>query len=193
MSEKSLPASYKKDLIVPDPIAPFCFPQCKTHKPNQTFRLITSSKFIPHARASKQVEHVDIIQPVLKDLSISRYTCTNSKMFVEKLQSTPPPPGTVPFKADVVALFPSISQELIIADLKKRCHENPDILTKHQTSAETIVSIVQFIFETTYVRHDNTYYLQLTETPMGGCLSSYLTDISLSYFDKYINTKMQYF
>jgi hypothetical protein len=161
--------------------SPFIFAQVKVHKVGMPLRLITTAKFIPYAALAK------LVKPLLKDLSHSDYACSNSIEFVNKLQMHPPPLGTVHFKADVVALFPSISQELMLSDLKEACEANPVLLLKHNLTTECVVQIVDFIFQNTYVRFERNFFFQKGGTPIGGELSSFLTDISLKKFDFYIN------
>jgi hypothetical protein len=162
VSQKFITVEQSKNLQPLNSYAPYVFAQVKVHKPDMPLRLITTAKFIPYSALAK------LVKPLLKELSKSVFTCSNSIEFVSKLQSHPPPPGIVHFKADVVGLFPSISQELMLLDLKEACEANPNLLTHFNLSAECVLEIVQFIFQNTYVRFENKFFLSERGDPNWG-------------------------
>jgi hypothetical protein len=186
VSNNTITTQEAKSLILPQPFAPTVFPQVKLHKPGHPFRLITTSKYTPHLLLARK------IKPCIKALSQCTYTCKNSSQFIQEYQLLPPPQPTRIFKADVVGLFPNISQHLMLTDLRTVCNENLPILQQFQLTTQTIIDIVKFLFDTTYVQFDNIFYLQINGTPMGGELSSFLTDISLNKFDHFMHLHAQF-
>ena len=168
-------------LLVDFPVHPFVFAQVKVHKEGNPLRLIT----VAHNSVNSALAL--FIKPILKQLAHCSHGIKNSSEVMEKLKNTVVPPHGALCSFDVQALFPSISQKLLLRLLERRIDEKFSEVDCKSMTKQQLLCCVSAVLHTTYVVHDSKTFQQICGVPAGSCISGFLCDIALDYVDQSIN------
>lgn len=156
-----------KGLMIYNPVAPKYYGLPKIHKPQLKLRPIISSINCPNSKIAQFATNI-LSRAYDKN---NRYYIKDSIEFSNKVNNSNIPYGYVVVSLDVVSLFTNIPRELVRGSIEKRW----TMISNHcDVNKQTFLKIIDFIFDSTYFSYDNTFYKQITGTPMGAIISPIL-------------------
>ncbi|XP_053691601.1 uncharacterized protein LOC128740115 [Sabethes cyaneus] len=147
---------------------PRIYGQPKVHKMNIPLRPVVPNITAPSYMLSKYISR--ILQSSMK----SEYSIPDSFASCEYINSVTLPPEYVMISLDVIALFPSIPQELITKGIIDNWQQ---IKTKTNICLDLFLEIVEFCVNSSYFQYNNKFYQQINGTAMGSPLSPILAEI----------------
>lgn len=156
-----------KSLMVYNSVAPKYYGLPKIHKPQLKLRPIISSIDSPSGRIARFL--TDILTSAYS--TENDYYVKNSAAFSTLVNDTTIPNDYVIISLDVVSLFTNIPKELVFSSIEKRWEL---IGTVCNIPKDRFLSLVDFVFDTTYFVYENIFYKQISGTPMGAIISPIL-------------------
>lgn len=160
--------------------APKAYGLRKTHKSNVAYRPVISNIDAPSYELAKLVH--SILHPVCREYNRN---IMSSFQVIEKVRDMQLPKDYILVSMDVVSLFPSIPQSLVMKIIDE---EWDDIICHTKIPKHVFKKIIQFIFESSFFVFNGITYLQLDGSAMGNPASPVLANLVVEYvFKKVIN------
>ncbi|SRR6266436_778540 len=165
----------KKVLIVPNPVLPklYCLP--KVHKPGVPMRPIVSGIDSPTYKLSKfLVKQFSQLQTQPKSFSVK-----NNLEFISKVKDIKLSPNDYLVSFDITAMFPSIPITETIEFLESLLTDN----NFTPTEINELVVLTRLCMNQNSFQFNGRYYTQTFGTAMGNCLSPFMANLFMSYFE----------
>ncbi len=142
----------------------------KIHKKNNPLQPIVS---LPGSSTYKLSKYLaDILKPLI---NISPHSVKNVNAFLSKIEDIRVEPDEIMISFDVVSLFTSIPLDTARQITKNLLTNNTSWQTKTQLNTQDMLDLLDLCLSTEFCFQNN-YYRQISGTPMGSPLSSFLTE-----------------
>jgi hypothetical protein len=142
----------------------------KIHKDNNPLRPIVSLPGSPTYNLSKYL--ADILKPLV---STSPHSVKNVNAFLSKIKDIHVEPDEIMISFDVVSLFTSIPLDTARLITEKLLTNNTSWQIKTELNRQDILDLLDLCLSTELCFQNN-YYRQISGTPMGSPLSSFLAE-----------------
>lgn len=159
-------------------ITPKAYGLRKTHKQSVSYRPVISNINAPSYNLAKMVHN--ILNPVCNSYNRN---LKNSFEVLDKIKEFKLPKDYILISMDVVSLFPSIPQKLVLKIIDEEWN---NILHYTKMPKYMFRSIVKFLFESSYFVFNGKTYLQLDGSAMGNPASPVLANLVIEYVFKHV-------
>lgn len=163
-SKKYITDEVAKTLTIYNQNSPKFYGLPKIHKPNLSLRPIISSINSPNSKISLHI--TNILTNAYNENN--EYYVKDTFNFIEFIKEKQLPENYELISLDVISLFSKISFDLVVRSINSRWE---DIKKLTNIPRDMFLKVINYIFDSTYCKFNNTFYKQILGTPMGANIS----------------------
>jgi hypothetical protein len=163
-------------------VPPKLYGMRKTHKNTLAMRPVVSCINSPAYEIAKFTH--ELLSKYTKTL---KYNVTNSQIFVKKIKNVKLPDNYRLLSLDVTSLFTNIPKDLVKEIIDEEWNEMREYLyvkledeTKKYIDKDTILEMIDFIFDSSYFKFDDMIYKQIDGSAMGNPASPTLANLVMN-------------